>query len=83
LELHTLGIGGGYSQRDVQELARVLTGLGVNLSDTPPKLKPAQAALYRGDGLTVFYPGRHDFGDKTLLGITVAGRGYAVLEQVL
>ncbi|WP_163484960.1 DUF1800 family protein, partial [Escherichia coli] len=37
LELHTLGIGGGYSQRDVQELARVLTGLGVNLSDTPPK----------------------------------------------
>ncbi|MEE9475050.1 MAG: DUF1800 domain-containing protein, partial [Roseateles sp.] len=83
LELHTLGIGGGYSQRDVQELARVLTGLGVNLSDTPPKLKPAQAAQYRRDGLTEFNPARHDFGDKTLLGITVAGRGYAELDQVL
>ncbi|WP_153061516.1 DUF1800 family protein, partial [Escherichia coli] len=63
--------------------ARVLTGLGVNLSDTPPKLKPAQAAQYRRDGLTEFNPARHDFGDKTLLGITVAGRCYAELDQVL
>src|SRR5258708_13643354 len=33
LELHTLGVGGGYSQRDVQELARVLTGVGVNAGE--------------------------------------------------
>ncbi|MFG6456336.1 DUF1800 domain-containing protein [Roseateles sp. BYS96W] len=83
LELHTLGVGGGYSQRDVQELARVLTGLGVNLGDNRPKLKPAQEAQYRRDGLTEFNPARHDFGDKTLLGITVKGRGYAELDEVL
>ena len=29
MELHTLGVDGGYSQKDVQELARVLTGLGL------------------------------------------------------
>ena len=29
LELHTLGVDGGYTQRDVQELARVLTGVGL------------------------------------------------------
>lgn len=83
LELHTLGVGGGYSQKDVQELARVLTGLGVNLTDAKPKLKPAQEAQYRRDGPTEFNPARHDFGDKTLLGITVKGQGEAELEQVL
>ena len=83
LELHTLGVGGGYSQRDVQELARVLTGLGVNLTDVKPKLRPAQEAQYRRDGLTEFNPTRHDFGEKTLLGITVKGQGEAELNQVL
>lgn len=83
LELHTLGVGGGYSQRDVQELARVLTGLGVNMTDNRPKLKPAQEAQYRRDGLTEFNPARHDFGEKHLLGITVKGEGYAELDQVL
>ncbi|MFG6466200.1 DUF1800 domain-containing protein [Roseateles sp. BYS87W] len=83
LELHTLGIGGGYSQRDVQELARVLTGLGVNLTGDKPKLKPAQDAQYRRDGLTEFNPARHDFGDKTLLGLNVKGEGYAELDRVL
>src|ERR1700674_218207 len=43
MELHTLGVSGGasgsrYTQQDVQELARVLTGAGVNLTDTTPKL---------------------------------------------
>lgn len=83
LELHTLGVGGGYSQKDVQELARVLTGLGVNLTDNRPKLKPAQEAQYRRIGLMEFNPARHDFGEKSLLGITVKGEGYVELEQVL
>jgi uncharacterized protein (DUF1800 family) len=30
MELHTLGVNGGYTQRDVQELARILTGFGTN-----------------------------------------------------
>ncbi|MFN3303560.1 MAG: DUF1800 domain-containing protein [Roseateles sp.] len=83
LELHTLGVDGGYSQRDVQELARVLTGLGVTLNEARPRLKPEQEALYRRDGLTEFHPARHDFGDKQLLGMTVKGRGEAELDQVL
>ena len=83
LELHTLGVGGGYSQRDVQELARVLTGLGVNMTENRPKLKPAQEAQYRRDGLMEFNPARHDFGEKHLLGITVKGDGYGELDQVL
>ncbi len=29
MELHTLGVDGGYTQKDVQELARILTGLGL------------------------------------------------------
>jgi uncharacterized protein (DUF1800 family) len=33
MELHTLGVDGGYTQKDVQELARILTGLGL-----PPNL---------------------------------------------
>lgn len=33
MELHTLGVDGGYTQHDVQELARILTGLGINLTD--------------------------------------------------
>jgi uncharacterized protein (DUF1800 family) len=39
LELHTLGVNGGYAQRDVQELARVLTGHGINISPSSPALK--------------------------------------------
>ncbi len=83
MELHTLGVGSGYTQRDVQELARVLTGLGVRLDDNRPKLKPAQEPLYRREGLMEFNPARHDFGDKELLGTHIKGRGLAELDEVL
>lgn len=83
LELHTLGVDGGYSQRDVQELARVLTGLGVTMADTRPRVPPQREALYRRDGLTEFNPARHDFGEKTVLGTTIPGSGEAELDQVL
>ncbi len=83
LELHTLGVDGGYSQRDVQELARVLTGHGVNFSDKTPNVKREQAAIYSRQGAYEFNPTRHDFGDKTVLGLAIKGRGAAELEQVL
>ena len=84
LELHTLGVDGGYSQRDVQELARVLTGLGVNFSDTPAKVAPRLQPLYHREGFTEFHPGRHDLGDKTVLGQLVkGGRGWdEILAQL-
>src|SRR5271157_2070035 len=40
MELHTMGVGSGYSQKDVEELARVLTGVGIDLKPENPKIKP-------------------------------------------
>ena len=87
LELHTLGVGGGYTQGDVQELARVLTGLGVNLNDPattpPPRVRRELADQYVRDGLFEFNPNRHDYGDKVLLGTTIRGRGLSEVDQVV
>jgi uncharacterized protein (DUF1800 family) len=88
MELHTLGVSGGpsgsaYTQADVQELARVLTGAGVNLTDTPPRVAPAQQAFLVKNGLFEFNPARHDFGAKTLLGHTIAGKGLPEIEDAV
>ncbi len=53
MELHTLGVGAGYTQADVRELARILTGWTVQLG--------------QGKGFA-FNPRQHDTGDKVLLG---------------
>jgi uncharacterized protein (DUF1800 family) len=82
LELHTLGVGGGYSQQDVQELARVLTGVGVNVGDRP-KLKPEMQRMYVREGAFEFNPARHDFGAKSLLGHPVTGRGFGEVEDAV
>jgi uncharacterized protein (DUF1800 family) len=82
LELHTLGVDGGYTQQDVQELARVLTGVGVN-AGKPPRLKPEWQALYRHEGAFEFHPGRHDFGDKVLLGTRIPGAGFSEVERAV
>jgi uncharacterized protein (DUF1800 family) len=83
MELHTLGVDGGYSQADVQELARVLTGVGVNLGATAPKVSAARQAQYLRAGLFEFNPDRHDFGDKTILGHAVKGRGLAEVDEAI
>jgi uncharacterized protein (DUF1800 family) len=86
MELHTLGVGSGYSQADVQELARVLTGVGVSLQPVdapPPKVKAAFAADYLRQGLFEFNPNRHDYGPKTLLGEPIRGRGLAEADEAL
>jgi uncharacterized protein (DUF1800 family) len=82
MELHTLGVGGGYSQQDVQQLALVLTGVGVNAGD-PPKLKPEWQRLYKRSGAFEFNPARHDFSRKVLLGKTVEGRGFSEVEDAV
>jgi uncharacterized protein (DUF1800 family) len=81
MELHTLGVGSGYSQQDIQELARVLTGVGVNASGNEPKLKPEWQRLYRHQGALEFNPARHDFGSKTLLGKRFDGRDACVARD--
>jgi uncharacterized protein (DUF1800 family) len=54
MELHTLGVDGGYTQRDVEELARVLTGW-----------------TFVAGGQFTFTAARHDFGAKTVLGVSI------------
>jgi uncharacterized protein (DUF1800 family) len=70
LELHTLGVHGGYAQRDVMETARCLTGWDLN------------DAWARGR--VEFFPDRHDDGEKTVLGRLIpAGGGRADLDRVI
>lgn len=78
LELHTMGVGGGYSQQDVQQLARVLTGATVDIKRWPPP--PAPRGGVR-DGLFLFDPFLHDGGKKTLLGQTIDQKGMAGIDQ--
>ncbi|USQ94192.1 DUF1800 domain-containing protein [Caulobacter sp. RL271] len=83
LELHTLGVGSGYSQRDVEEMAKVLTGVGVNVSREEPQLTAEQRRLYVRRGVMEFNPAKHDFGGKVILGREVSGDGLAELENAL
>jgi uncharacterized protein (DUF1800 family) len=83
MELHTLGVDGGYSQRDVQELARVLTGVGVNLQTDNAKVRKDVQAFYVRRGLFEFNPNRHDFDAKQLLGQPVKSRGLAEVDEAL
>jgi uncharacterized protein (DUF1800 family) len=83
MELHTVGVDGGYTQQDVQALARVLTGVGINAGGPEPKLKPEWQRLYRHNGAFEFNPARHDFSSKRLLGATIEGRGFGEVEQAV
>ncbi|HEX6133310.1 MAG TPA: DUF1800 domain-containing protein [Longimicrobiales bacterium] len=70
LELHTLGVDGGYTQQDVQELARILTGWTV-------RGLPAARRMGSGDGDLGFRfePLLHEPGTKTVLGVRYAEGG--------
>jgi uncharacterized protein (DUF1800 family) len=61
LELHTLGIHGGYTQQDVYEVARCLTGW--------------QLRTRWRKGTVYFDPALHDDGEKTVLGYRIPGGG--------
>jgi uncharacterized protein (DUF1800 family) len=61
MELHTLGVEGGYTQKDVQEVARCFTGWTI---DRP----------FQGGGF-VFRPWMHDTAAKTVLGVTIPAGG--------
>ena len=83
LELHTLGVDGGYSQSDVQEMARILTGAGVNLAPDNPPVRRELQPFYVRRGLFEFHPGRHDFGEKQLLGQPIRAKGLAEIDEAL
>jgi uncharacterized protein (DUF1800 family) len=75
LELHTLGVGSGYTQQDVQAMAHVLTGVGISIRP-PSGLRPQLRALYLRRGAFEFNPARHDFSPQTLLGQPLTGHGF-------
>ncbi len=83
MELHTMGVGAGYTQHDVEELARILTGVGIDAAPENPRLSPELANQLIREGLFEFNPARHDYGDKTFLGHTIKGRGFAEVEEAL
>jgi uncharacterized protein (DUF1800 family) len=82
LELHTLGVDGGYSQQDVQSLAKVLTGVGVNWRRGPNADRPPPPGTIR-DGGFEFNPRRHDTGSVVLLGNHLHGGGFEEVESAV
>ena len=74
LELHTLGVHGGYTQKDVMEVARCLTGWTVRSTANPP---------YFQIGKVEFDPALHDFGSKTILAQTVPSTDATLPNNVL
>ena len=84
MELHTLSVNAGYSQQDVQQLALILTGVGIAPVDGKPQnFNPKMAPLVVRDGMFEFNPQRHDFSDKVLLGKTIKGSGYDEVKQAV
>jgi uncharacterized protein (DUF1800 family) len=69
MELHTLGVDGGYTQADVTELAKILTGWTLHRPGQP------QRAIAAERGGAVFLAPIHEPGDKTLLGKTYRDQG--------
>jgi uncharacterized protein (DUF1800 family) len=69
MELHTLGVDGGYTQKDVQEVARAFTGWSIDR----PQI----------NGDFIFRPRIHDNGDKMVLGHKIHGGGIRDGEEVI
>jgi len=71
MELHTLGVNGGYTQKDVQEVAKVFTGWTITQPNRP------------GGGEPIFDPMRHEGGDKIVLGHVIKSGGQKEGLEVL
>lgn len=72
LELHTLGVRSGYTQEDVTEFARALTGWTL-----PGEEADAASTTFR------FVPALHEPGDRVVLGRTYASGGEAQAQSIL
>lgn len=76
LELHTLGVGGGYTQKDVTSLANIITGWTV----VGPNDETGEMGQFQ------FNPGRHEPGPHTVLGKTYPqpgeDQGIAALHDI-
>jgi uncharacterized protein (DUF1800 family) len=82
MELHTLGVDGGYTQKDVQEVARCFTGWtiiaprGAGAAAAQAIMNPRAAEMARNNpGTFIFRPGVHDNGEKIVLGHKIPAGG--------
>jgi uncharacterized protein (DUF1800 family) len=92
LELHTLGVDGGYAQQDVIEVARAFTGWTVlpagpareQVEKRLDRVRQFGGLGFRTDGDFLFRADMHDSAAKTILGQRLpAGRGMEDGEAVL
>ncbi|MES2277432.1 MAG: DUF1800 domain-containing protein [Bacteroidota bacterium] len=98
MELHTLGVDGGYTQQDVTQAAKVLTGwtvypmgdygggAGGGMMQQLVKMGGEERMKERGfvhDGDFLFTPNRHDTGNKVVLGKGFGNEGYQEGVQLL
>ncbi|MDE1161878.1 MAG: DUF1800 domain-containing protein [Acidobacteriaceae bacterium] len=69
MELHTVGVDGGYTQKDVIEVAKCFSGWTLS--------RPYGAGGEDGDGIQTFKfdPARHEGGSKTVMGVTIPEGG--------
>src|SRR5438477_244743 len=81
MELHTLGVDGGYTQKDVQEVARCFTGWtiiaprGAGAAAQGVMNGPMSDMLRTKAGTFIFRPGVHDNGEKIVLGHKIPAGG--------
>ena len=76
MELHTLGVDGGYTQKDVQEVARCFTGWTILAPRGAGALQGLRGAVARQNAGTFFFnPRVHDDGEKIVLGQKIPAGG--------
>ena len=86
LELHTMGVGSGYTQADVQAMAHVLTGVGFTTREVdapPPKLRAERQGDYLRQGFFEFNPNRHDYAPQVFLGKLLQKTGMSQVNEAL
>ena len=83
MELHTLGVDGGYTQQDVIEVARAFTGWTILPAGPGPARRPRRGSPaprragglgFHQEGDFLFRADQHDAGAKTVLGTQLPGR---------
>lgn len=79
MELHTLGVGSGYTQADVTEFARALTGWSI----VGPRPEQLGVAVGKEPGTFIFRPGFHEPGPRQILGKTYPEGGEEQARAVL
>lgn len=90
LELHTLGVDGGYTQHDVEQFARMLTGWTIE-AELPERAQKQLKRFFKNgvppgtiiDNGFQYQPLLHEPGPKTLLGKTYRENGYHEAEQAI